>query len=292
VAELVTVLAFQGDASSPLLAALQQYQAKDGQVTQTAPVEFLDPQEQQAVFDEAGAIRVSLYKALLFIKLTEALKGGGRNVRHSYKYRSLDDYLIAQADWKAERAAYLQRADLTGVADWPSTLQTLAVGLDAQYRQTNQRILAEENPYVHFRKDGSFHVSTPATDPEDSEPLLSVLPQRRYISLLEVLATINRCTHFLEAFTPWRVTYARAKPPERTFFAGITGYGCFIGTQKIASISSGIAASELESTVNGYFTLDNIHSANDRIIQFMDHLALPEIYRSSENELEIQDWRP
>jgi TnpA family transposase len=94
-----------------------------------------------------------------------------------------------------------------------------------------------------------------------------------------VLATVNRCTHFLEAFTPWRVTYARAKPPERTFFAGITGYGCFIGTQKIASISSGIAAFELESTVNGYFTLDNIHGANDRIVQFMDHLALPEISR-------------
>jgi hypothetical protein len=171
------------------------------------------------------------------------------NVRHSYKYRSLDDYLIAKADWEGQREAYLQRADLTGVADWPSTLQTLAVGLDAQYRQTNQRILAEDNPHVHFRKDGSFHVSTPAADLEDSELLLSVLPQRRYISLLEVLA--NRCTHFLEAFTPWRVTYARAKPPERTFFIGITGYGCFIGTQKIASISSGIAASELESTVNG-----------------------------------------
>jgi TnpA family transposase len=279
VADLVKVLAFQGDAQSPLLVALQHYQAKEGQVTQTAPVEFLDPQEQQAVFDETGAIRGSLYKALLFIKITEALKGGVLNVRHSYKYRSLDDYLIAKADWEGQREAYLQRAELTGVADWPSTLQTLAVGLDAQYRQTNQRILAEANPHVHFRKDGSFHVSTPAADPEDSEPLLSVLPQRRYISLLEVLATVNRCTHFLEAFTPWRVTYARAKPPERTFFAGITGYGCFIGTQKIASISSGIAESELESTVNGYFTLDNIHGANDRIVQFMDHLALPEIYR-------------
>jgi hypothetical protein len=75
------------------------------------------------------------------------------------------------------------------------------------------------------------------------------------------------------------VQYARTKPPDRTFFAGITGYGCFIGTRKMASISSGIAESELESTVNGYFTLDNVHGANDRIIEFMDQLSLPQVYR-------------
>ena len=82
---------------------------------------------------------------------------------------------------------------------------------------------------------------------------------QRYISLLEVMATVNRFTNFLDAFEPWRIKYTRAKPPDRTFFAGIIGYGCFIGTHKIASISSGIAEFELESTINGYFTLDNIY---------------------------------
>jgi TnpA family transposase len=279
VAEIVKVLALQDDETSALMAAMQYYKAKGGQIMQTAPVGFLAPQEQQAVLDDAGAIRGSLYKALLFAKIAEAIKGGVLNVQHSYKYRSLDDYLISKADWEAHHDAYLQRAALTGVVDWQPTLHSLAARLDAQYHQTNQRILAGENPHVHFRKDGSFHVRTPPVDPEDSEPLLSVLPHRRYISLLEVLATVNRFTHFLEAFEPWRVTYARAKPPDRTFFAGITGYGCFIGTHKIASISSGISESELESTVNGYFTLDNIHGANDRIVQFMDQLALPEVYR-------------
>jgi TnpA family transposase len=69
------------------------------------------------------------------------------------------------------------------------------------------------------------------------------------------------------------------------FYAGITGYGCFIGTRKIASISSGISESELESTVNSYFTLDNIHGANDRIVQFMDGLALPQVYRHADGLL-------
>jgi len=187
--------------------------------------------------------------------------------------------LIPQAAWEAYHDTYLQRADLTAVADCQATLQAFAARLDQQYQQTNRHLLAGENPYVHFHTDGTFHVSTPKADADDSDSLLGVLPNRRYISLLETLATVNRFTHFLDAFVPWRVAYGRAKPPDRTFFAGITGYGCFIGIYKIASIASGITEAELESTVNGYCTLENIHSANDRIVPCMDQLELPEISR-------------
>ena len=41
----------------------------------------------------------------------------------------------------------------------------------------------------------------------------------------------------------------------KTFLAGIVGYECFIGIGKIARISKWINATELETTVNGYFTL-------------------------------------
>ena len=277
--EIVKVLDLEGNQTDELMAAIQYYKEKDGVISQTVHLGFLEPQEQQAVLDEKGAIRVPLYKALLFIKVAFAIKGGVLNLRHSYKYRSLDDYLIPKQDWEAHRDAYLRRAGLMAVTDWKNTLKTLAARIEQQYHQTNQRILAGDNSHIHFRKDGSFYVRTPKAESEDSDSLLNVLPQRRYISLLEVLATVNRFTNFLDAFEPWRIKYTRAKPPERMFFAGIIGYGCFIGTHKIASISLGIADSELERTVNGYFTLDNIHSANDSLIQFMDKLALPEVYR-------------
>ncbi|MBI1928948.1 Tn3 family transposase [Candidatus Poribacteria bacterium] len=284
-AELVKRLDFQGDETCELMVAIEHYKAFDGAITQTAPLCFLEPIEQQAVLDEKGAIRVSLYKVLLFVKIAQAIKGGALNLRHSYKYRSLDDYLIPKGDWLAHRDAYLQRADLTGVAEFQTTLHTLATRLSEQYHQTNEHILTGKNPHVHFRKDDSFYVSTPKAEAEESEPLVGVLPKRRYISLLEVLATVNRFTHFLDSFEPWRIKYTHAKPPPRTFFAGIVGYGCFIGTQKMASISSGIVSSELESTINGYFALDNIHDANDRIVQFMDGLALPDIYRQPDGRL-------
>jgi len=178
-AKLVMVLALQGDETSALLTALGHYQAHAGQVLPTAPGDFLPPAEQHAVLDAAGVLRVPLSKALLCIKIAEALQGGVLNLRHSYKYRSLDDYLIAKQAWDTHRAASLQRAELPPVAAWPPPLDALALQLDQQYQQTNRRIRAGDHPHVHFRKDGSFHVSTPQAEPEDSEPLRRIFPKRR-----------------------------------------------------------------------------------------------------------------
>jgi hypothetical protein len=275
----VKAIDFVGDDATDLLSALRYYKAKDGAIGQDAPLGFLERQEQQLVITEAGKLRLSLYKALLFIKLAEALKAGALNVRHSYKYRSLDDYLIPKETWQCERATYLQRAELMPSAVCPDVLTPLAESLDTQFCDTNRRILAGENPHLHFRKDGMFHVLTPKADTEEGEPLTNFFPESRYISLLEVLATVNRLSGFVGDFHHWQLHHTRTPPPARTFFAGILGYGCFIGTRKIARISKWINESELENTINWYFSLDNVHAANDCILRLMDQLELPELYR-------------
>jgi len=285
VADLVKELQFQGDDNAELLAAIAHYQQKHSALTQTAPVGFLENHEQHLLMDAAGKFRVSLYKTLLFIKIAASIKAGTLNLKHSYKYRSLDDYLIAKAAWDAHRDDYLQRADLLAVADCQQTLQTLAGRLDQQYHQTNEHLMQGANPHFHRHKDGSFHLATPKTESDESEPLSRLWPNRDYISLIEVLSTVNRLTGFIDAFEPWYVKYARSRPPEKTFLAGIVGYGCFIGIGKIARISKWINATELETTVNGYFTLDNLHGANDLILKFMDQLELPEIYRRQAGRL-------
>ncbi len=57
------------------------------------------------------------------------------------------------------------------------------------------------------------------------------------------------------------------------------GYGCDIGHRKLAQISKDISKNELENTVNWYFSLANVQSANDRILQVLDRMDLPNIYR-------------
>jgi hypothetical protein len=108
---------------------------------------------------------------------------------------------------------------------------------------------------------------------------ISLSSRYNYISLVEVLSTVHHLTGFLDAFEPWYVKYARSRPPEKTFLAGIVGYGCCIGIGKMARIAKWINATELETTVHGYFTLENLHAANDLRLTFMDQLELPEVYR-------------
>jgi hypothetical protein len=72
--------------------AIEYFKLKDGAIDKTAPVEFLTPDERQAVSRD-GRFSVSLYKALLFLQVQSGIKSGTLNLEHSYKYRPLDAYL-------------------------------------------------------------------------------------------------------------------------------------------------------------------------------------------------------
>jgi TnpA family transposase len=100
-----------------------------------------------------------------------------------------------------------------------------------------------------------------------------------------VLSTVNKSAHFLDAFEHWQVKYTRAKPPDRIFWAGIIGYGCNIGTNRIAKISQQINESELENAINWYFSDENVKDANDRVIRITDQLELPNVYRKDKKVL-------
>jgi TnpA family transposase len=286
VAELIRHLHFDKNTSQPaLLKALEYYQANNSTLDKNAPVTFLEAKEQAALTNTDGKFRVSLYKALLFIKTAQAIKSGAINLRHSAKYRSLDDYLIPKADWEANREKYLERANLTEFADCKATLKALEVKLDERYQQVNQRFKAGENQYLTLRADGTAHVKTPKQEPVESLSLGTFFPERKYISMLEMLATVNQATDFLSEFEHWQSKYQRTQPESKLLFAGIMGYGCDIGHRKLAQISSQLNENELENAVNWYFSLQNVQNANDKILNFISQLELPKLYQVDDKPL-------
>ena len=285
-ADIVRQVQFEPHCRKPaLLEAVLHYQQRGGIVDKHAPVAFLSSEERAAVAGENGKFRVSLYKVLLYIAIADAIKSGALNLIHSEKFRPLDDYLIPKADWNANRDAYLRRAQLEPFADCGATLQALNVALDAQYEETNAHFAAGDNAFLSLRADGSFHVSTPKLDEAETLSLSAFFPERKYISLLEVLATVDQATGFLDEFEHWQLKHQPAKPPRKVFFAGIIGYGCDIGHRKLAQISKQINENELDTAINWYFSLENIQNANDRILQFVDRMELPNLYRQKPDVL-------
>ena len=280
VADIVRQVQFAPNCSKQALwDALQYYQKNDGNVDKSAPVEFLSAEQQIALTAPEGRFRVSLYKALLFIKMAEAIKSGALNLIHSEKYRPFDEYLIPKVDWEAHRSEYLQRAHLEVFSDCKITLSMLDKELDAGYQKVNENFKSGKNLYLARRANGTFHVSTPKLDEVECLSLGTFFPEQKYISMLEMLATVDQTTNFLDEFMHWQIKYQRAKPAKKVFFAGVIGYGCDIGHRKLAQISKQIDEGELDNTVNWYFSLQNIQGANDRILQFTDRMSLPNIYR-------------
>jgi hypothetical protein len=284
VSPILKALPWSGEpGAEPLLEAIAYFKRKDGVLDRNAPTGFLTAAEQAAVSE--GKFRVSLYKALLFLHVMGAIKSGTLDLEHSYKYRSLDDYLISRKRWEQEREMLLERAGLAEFADPRATLADLDTRLFEQYQRTNRHLHAGSNPFASVTASGSLRLRTPKRDDQEPPPVPRLFPEKHYIALSEVLATVDRHSGFLAGFQHWRQRYHRPRPAKRTFFAGIAALGCDIGTGKILRISREINAAELENTVNWYFYPEGLHEVNDTLLRFMDRLELPQVYRRSPDRL-------
>jgi TnpA family transposase len=63
------------------------------------------------------------------------------------------------------------------------------------------------------------------------------------------------------------------------------GLGCNIGISKIANVSRGLSEDILQHLVNWHISLDNIHLANRKVLEFLSKLSLTHIYRNDVNKL-------
>ena len=266
-----------------LEAAIARFVATDGNLDRTAPAAFLNEDERAAVW-KGGKFRISLYKVLLFRHVAGAIKSGSLNLEQSHKRRPLESYLIDRTRWMTEREELLDRAGMTGFKDPVPVLAEFDTALQSRFEDTNRAIAADLNPHFKLLAGKAFRVSTPKQDEEESEPLRHFFPERHYVPLIEILATVNLHTEFATELRHLRQTHVR-QVSEKILFAGVIGLGCAIGSTKMAQISTSLSAAELDSAINWRFSLENLCAANDRITGFMATMDLPNIYRRSENEI-------
>jgi TnpA family transposase len=285
VAPILRALQFAGErGTEPLLAALAHFRASDGVLTKAAPDEFLEPPERAAVHAD-GRFHVSLYKAFLFLHVQGALRSGSLNLTHSYKYRPLGAYLIERERWQRDKAQLLARAELAPVADPHAVLEALDEALHRQYAVTNAHLADGSNPHVTFRAAGDYSVHTPPQADTDAERLAPFFHERRIVPLGEVLATVNRHTGFLDELQHWQQRYHHGRPATAAVYAALIGLGCTIGVRKMARISRPLTEAELEHIVHWYFSVDALHAANDRVLQLLDRLDLPNAARGTPDRL-------
>ena len=195
--EITKQVAFEGP--EVLMATIQPFKEREGTVGKCPPMEFLNPEERNVLYDEQGKLRTSLYQVRLFIRRADAIKSGALNVAESFKYRSLDDYLIPQDEGQQNKNEVLCLAELNEVEKCSHTLFQLKTAMDKGYQKPNPHSADDENKPIQFRKEGAFIISTPKAE-DDEARVENIFPEQRYIPLLEVMFSVHRASGFLDEF--------------------------------------------------------------------------------------------
>lgn len=279
------IMEFNANTSTDnLITAINNFRSVSSEVSNNPPVGFLDKDEKEAIYID-GKLRVSLYKILLFVSMADAIKSGRLNLSHSYRYKSIQEYLIEEPLWKSQREDLLSRAGISNFADFNTVMDKLKPQLDYKYRIVNQRFLNNENLHLSIDKDGKAKIATPKIDSDESEYISSLLSKSGFVPILQVLSDVNHITQFTTAFKHFSIKHKKMKPQLETIFAGILGKGCNIGTNRMANISKGISEDVLINTVNWCFSLKNIQEANNKILAVLNKLFLANNYCHKPDQL-------
>ncbi|MGI0060611.1 MAG: Tn3 family transposase, partial [Nitrosotalea sp.] len=189
--------------------------------------------------------------------------------------------MISKKAWAENKKYFLERAGLTEFEDADKILKALDKILQTLFEQVNKNVLEEKNPFVRLGAQDHLIVTTPPLKEKESAEtqVMDLFPQDRFISLFEILSTVNNVVPFIERFEHWKIKKHWQKPDAKIFFAGIIGLGCNLGIKKISRISSNINQNSLENTVRWYFSEDNLNNANKMILEVIDQLSLPRLYQ-------------
>ena len=255
-----------------LLRAIRHFQVKDT-ISDSAPIGFLSDKEREYLEDEKGNFRVSLYKALLFLKVAEALKSGSLSLPYSYKYRHLDNYLIPKEQWNAKREEYIQQAGLEDLIDIDALLTGAEQELQTSYKTANKLILQDKTPDIVCRLDGSFIVRTPKLESKETHSISSIVPPKKDIPIQSVLSIVNEQTGFLKQFTHDAPSQKHQRPEDNALFATLIAYGGNVGIARMARITKGQSQSVLENLAALYVRTENIRRANDCILGKIDEIS-------------------
>lgn len=283
VADIIKHLGFSvHDSLINLSSALQYYQANT-HLTKNSPSDLLSTVERKLIF-QGDDFNVSLYKAVFFMRITDAVKSGAISLTESYKYMPIESYLMNKEKWIAEKNSILKKTGLLEFKDIDQLLLELENKLDSQFYTVNERILNGENSHVKVKKDDGFTVHTPAIEKPNYDSVLDLLGRDRYISVIQMMSEINADTQFTSCFKHFKIRGGQSPPVDAIFFAGIFALGTNIGLHKLANSARGVNYNTLSHAVEWRFSIENLYAVNDMLTDRMNRMWLPSQFKK-EKEL-------
>jgi hypothetical protein len=286
VAKLLNVIIFNDRNSiGSIFNAITHYAKTEGRINAYAPIDFITSEEISHVNTDEQSFRISLYKILLFKHMADAIKSGGLNLKYSYRYLSIKEYLIDQNNWDKNRTKLLKLTGLYKFNNVSHVLAQLKKRLDKKYDRVNQRFLSGKNTFLSINDEGIPHVSTQTLEEKETRYISKLLSQQGYVPVLRVLSEIDHITKFSQYFKHHNLKNLKIRPKLPVFHAGVLALGCNIGVPQMAQMSTGINENTLTNTVNWYFDQESMQYANQCIVDLIQRLSLSSVFVSQKNKV-------
>lgn len=281
VSDIIKALEFdKPNTSKTLFKAITYYQNNEGDFAEDLPVEFLNPGELNAI-TQGGSINKHQYVYLLFLHIREGFKSGKVNLKYSFRYRALSEYLIDKETWERDRALLIKAAGLEDFKHPIKTLAKMKSKLEKSFASINKNYQAGKNPHLSALENGHVSVRTPNIGHSTQEYIAKTLSKSGIIPVQQVLADIDKICQFSEAFEHLNVKDHKRDVSLATIVAGIIAKGCNIGLGKMTKISEGVNTNTLKNTVHWCFSQKNIKAANKKIVTIINNLPLAKNYQEN-----------
>lgn len=190
-----------------------------------------------AASDDGGQLLPDRYEFLVYRLLRNGLDSGGIFCRDSVRFRSFEDDLLSEKQWKAKA----ELISATGLATLQQPIQAHLADLEKQLEdrlvRVNQRLSAGENEHFELKRRGAathWSLTSPGIRDSANHPMFSDLKK---VNLSSVLHFVNQHCHFTDALGHILGRYTKHTADERVLIACLMAWGTNMGIGQMGETS-------------------------------------------------------
>ena len=275
-------------ADAPLLSAIQflkttfQHGRSLGQLAaDTIPTTFIPVRHKRYLYthDETGHKRLipDRYELLVYRLLRNALEAGDIFCRHSVRFRSFEDDLLDNQQWKDKERLIVQTGLLILLQPVQDHLAALERLLEERIQAVNQRILQKENTHFQIKSRGK-RIRWTLQYPRGSEPVNHpIFDTVRQVDIGSLLHFVDQACQFLTQFDHVLGRYGKQAADNRALRACLIAWGTNMGLGRMGEISD-ISYQTLARTSENFIRPETLKAANDCVSNAIASLPIFQYY--------------
>ncbi len=214
--------------------------------------------------DDGEQLLPDRYEFLIYRLLRNGLDSGDIFCRDSVRFRSFEDDLLSEKQWKAK----VELIAATGLATLKQPIKAHLTDLEQQLEdrlaRVNQRLSAGENEYFELKRRGTtahWSLTSPGIRDSANHPMFSALKK---VNLSSVLHFVNQRCHFTDALVHILGRYTKHTADERVLIAALMAWGTNMGIGQMAETSD-IDYHTLADASDNFLRPETLEAANDLV---------------------------